>query len=73
MSKHDLKEYKFAVDVCREFPAIKKQLDETYKVLYCNRHFTCVSHVLSAIEDSKIMLERQLTYYQGVLKNKGKE
>lgn len=71
--KHDLKEYKFAKDVVEHFPSIKETLDNTYKVLYTHRKYTCVSHVLTAIEDSLIMLKRQHDYYSKVYKDKGQE
>lgn len=70
---HNLIEYHFAKQVVKEFPRLKKILDETYKSLYDQRHFLCAEHVLQSIRESQEMIERQYVYYRKVLDNKGVE
>lgn len=72
-SKHNLAEFQFAKDVVKNFPAVKETLDKTEKLLYSNRHYLAVQHVLDAISDSKEMINRQYSYYKKVLDAKGKE
>ena len=71
MKKHDLKEYKFARDVVKDFPIIQKELANCAEVLYSYKKYTAAAHVLYAIEDSLTMIKRQLKYYEDVYSNKG--
>lgn len=72
-TRHNIVEYQFAKDVVKEFPRVKKVLDDTEKMLYNQRHFLCVQHVLDAIHESQEMINRQYVYYKTVLDRKGRE
>ena len=72
-SKHNLMEYAFAQDIVADYPIIKKQLDDTEKVLYKYSKYALVQHSLQSIHESQEMLVRQFAYYKDVLKKKGKE
>jgi hypothetical protein len=71
--KHDLKEYAFSREVVKDFPIIKKELANLAKMLYGYRKYACVAHVLSAVQDSLLMLKRQQDHYEKVYRAKGKE
>lgn len=73
MKKHDLKEYAFSKAVVKDFPIIQKELAKTAEMLYSFKKYTAAAHVLYAIEDSLVMIKRQLEYYQKVNENKGEE
>lgn len=72
-SKHNLLEYSFAVEVCRDHPIIKKELENTLKVLYTHSSYAAVQHVIQSMLESLEMIDMQLSYYSDVLKKKGQE
>lgn len=71
MTKHDLKEYKFAKDICKDFPFIQKEMNVLYKKLYKYRQFLAVQHVLDALADSESIIKLQYEYYKKILEAKG--
>lgn len=72
-TKHDLKEMKFAKDVVKDFPFLQIELAKTAEILYDYRKYMVAGHVLSAIEDSLVMIKRQLAHYKKVHENRGEE
>lgn len=73
MSKHNLQEYRFALDVIKDFPIILNKLLQLEKDLKPYKKFMVAGYVLTAVQESKEMLARQLVHYKTVLDKKGEQ
>ena len=69
---HDFTDYAFATEVCRDHPRIIKVYEKLLPVLYNFGQYQGVYPVLQMIEDSKLLLELQLDFYQKIYKRKGR-
>lgn len=72
-TKHNLNEMRFAKDVVEDFPTILARLNQFEKDLAPFKKFMVAGYVLTAVHESKEMLNRQYAHYRGVLDKKGKE
>jgi hypothetical protein len=68
---HDLTEYSFACEVIKSHPKIISIYAKILPVLYHFAAYQCVWPVITIIEDSKLLAEMQLSYYQKIHSTKG--
>lgn len=68
---HDLTEYAHAKEVVRDFPRIIAVYTKLLPVLYQFAQFQGVWPVIQIVEDSKLLLELQLEFYQKIYNSKG--
>jgi len=71
-SVHDLTEYSVAIEVIKSHTKIINIYAKLIPVLYHFAAYQAVWPVLQLVEESKLLAETQLAYYQNVLKTKGK-
>lgn len=69
---HDLAEYAHAREVVRDFPRVIRLYNKLLPVLYEFAQYQGVWPVLQMVEDSKLLMEMQLEFYEKIHKNKGK-
>lgn len=69
---YDLTEYAHAVQVVKDFPRIIGIYNKLIPVLYAFAQYQGVYPVLQMVEDSKLLLEMQYSYYEKIHKSKGK-
>lgn len=72
MSTHSLTDFAIADSVTKDFPAILKSFDQILSVLKHFRHYSGVAFVVTAIEDSKFLMENQLRDAKSTRKNKAR-
>lgn len=68
---HDLTDFAFAVEVMRDHPKIIEIYRKLIPVLYGYAQYQGVYPVLQMVEDSKLLLEMQLSYYSKIHQTKG--
>lgn len=73
MSKHNLVEYGLAKDAVEDLPIIKKELDNTFKLLYKYQDYLAASYVLDAISESLHLIDRQYKAAKKIVQAKGQE
>jgi hypothetical protein len=70
-SLHDLTEFAFSKEVLKDHPRIISVYSKLLPVLYAFAHYQCVWPVIQVVEDSKLLCEMQLQYFQKIHKTKG--
>lgn len=68
---HDLTDYAFAREVVKDHPRVIQIYDKLLPVLYGYAQYQGVWPVLQIVEDSKLLMEMQLAYYNKIYKTKG--
>lgn len=74
----DLTDYAFSREVVKSHPRIISVYDRLLPVLYHHAAYQCVFPVIQIVEDSRILANMQLKFYQhifdtkGMVKNNGK-
>jgi hypothetical protein len=68
----DLTDFAFASQVVKDHPRILKVYEKLLPVLYSMAQYQCVFPVIQMVEDSKMLAQMQLDYYQKIYKSKGK-
>jgi len=68
---HDLTDFAFAKEVVRDFPKVISIYTKLLPVLYAFAQFQGVYPVIQMVEESKLLMEMQLSYYQKIFKTKG--
>lgn len=69
---HNFIEYAHAAQVVKEFPKIIRMYDKMLDWLREYGAYTGVQHVISSVEESRILLIMQYDYYLKVFNTKGK-
>lgn len=69
---HDLTDYTFAKEVVRDHPKIIAIYTKLLPVLYGYAQYQGVWPTIQMVEESKMLLEMQLSYYAKIYKNKGR-
>jgi len=72
MSKHNLVEYGLAKDALHDLPIIKKELDNTVKLLYKYQDYLAAAYVLDAISESLHLINRQYKAAKEIVETKGR-
>lgn len=68
---HDLTDFAFAREVVRDHPRIIAIYAKLLPALYKFAQYQGVWPVIQMVEDSKVLLEMQLAYYNKIFKSKG--
>lgn len=68
---YDLTDFAFAREVVKDHPRIIKIYEKLLPVLYNYAQYQGVWPVLQMVEDSKLLLEMQLEFYEKIYKSKG--
>jgi hypothetical protein len=68
---HDLTDYMFAKEVVRDHPRVIQIYTKLLPVLYAYAQYQGVWPVIQLVEDSKLLMEMQLDYYNNIYKSKG--
>lgn len=71
-SIHDLTVFAISKNVVKDFPIVLMIFDSMLKLLYPYCHYAGVSLVVSAIEDSKVLMISQLNDSKRVVKRKAR-
>ncbi len=68
---HDLTDYAFSKEVVRDHPRVIQVYTKLLPVLYAYAQYQGVWPVIQMVEDSKLLMEMQLDYYNRIYKTKG--
>lgn len=68
---HDLTDFSFAKEVVRDHPRVIQVYTKLLPVLYAYAQYQGVWPVIQMVEDSKLLMEAQLDYYNRIYKTKG--
>lgn len=68
---HNLTEFAFAREVVKDHPRVIKIYEKLLPVLYAFAQYQGVWLVIQAVEDSKLLMEMQLQYYNRIFVTKG--
>ncbi len=70
-NKHNFLDYAYAVEVCKDFPALITLYDKIIGTLVPHQKYTGVAHVLHALYEAQSLMEIHLDYYNHIKKTKG--
>lgn len=71
-TKHDFLEFAYSKRVVEDMPKIISVYRKLLPVLYQYQQYTTIWNVIQSVEDSKLLAELQLTYYQTIYEKKGR-